>query len=221
MMNDLVKAGKIRYWGISNYSGWQLAVTTVTARERGLIAPMRSRFTTPEAREAEYELLPAAQELGLGTMVWSPLGEGLLTTGRIDRNTPAPAGTRQGSSWSEPWVVDQERLFRVIDALKAVAAEQDVSVPQVVLAWLRDRRGVDAIMLGARQEEQLRDNLASLDVTLSPEQAARIEEAGRPLAIYPFWHRAQLSTDRPSPSEEGYLRCWRASQGMNPSEDGQ
>ena len=146
-------------------------------------------------------------------MVWSPLGEGLLT-GKIDRNTKAAKGTRQGSTWTEPFVIDQEKAFRVIDVLKAVAKERGVSVPQVVLAWLRDRPGIGSIVIGARTEEQLRDNLASHDVTLSSDEAARIEAAGRPLAIYPYWHRAQWAMDRPSATEKSYLQGWRKSQGM-------
>ena len=214
VMSNLVKAGKIRYWGVSNYGGWQVATTAMTAKVLGAVPPIAQQINyTPEAREAEYEIIPAAEAHGLGTMVWSPLGEGLLT-GKIDRNTKAAKGTRQGSTWTEPFVIDQEKAFRVIDVLKAVAKERGVSVPQVVLAWLRDRPGIGSIVIGARTEEQLRDNLASHDVTLSSDEAARIEAAGRPLAIYPYWHRAQWAMDRPSATEKSYLQGWRKSQGM-------
>lgn len=214
VMSNLVKAGKIRYWGVSNYGGWQVATTAMTAKALGAVPPIAQQINyTPEAREAEYEIIPAAEAHGLGTMVWSPLGQGLLA-GKIDRNNKPAKGTRQGSTWTEPFVVDQEKAFRVIDVLKAVAAECEVSVPQVVLAWVRDRPGIGSIVLGTRTEKQLRDNLASYDLKLSPDQAARIEAVGRPLAIYPYWHRAQWAMDRPSAAEKSYLQGWRKSQGM-------
>jgi aryl-alcohol dehydrogenase-like predicted oxidoreductase len=217
VMSNLVKAGKIRYWGVSNYGGWQLATTAMIAKAPGFVPPIAQQINyTPEAREAEYEIIPAAEAHGIGTMIWSPLGQGLLT-GKIDRNTEPPQGTRQGSTWTEPFVIDKEKAFRVIDALEAVADETGVSVPQVVLAWLRDRPSIGSIVIGARTEDQLRDNLASYDVSLSDEQADRIEEAGRPLAIYPFWHRAQHSIDRPGPAEKDYLKGWRKSQGLDPA----
>lgn len=215
VMSTLVKAGKIRYWGVSNYGGWQVATTAMTAKALGAVPPIAQQiYYTPEAREAEYEIIPAAVAHGLGTMVWSPLGEGLLT-GKIDRNTKPSKGTRQGSTWTEPFVIDRQKAFAVIDVLKSVASERGVSVPQVVLAWLRNRPGIDSIVLGARTESQLRDNLASYDLVLSPEESARIEAAGRPLAIYPHWHRAQWAMDRPSPIEKGYLQGWRKSQGLD------
>ena len=214
VMTGLVKAGKIRYWGVSNYSGWQLTKIAMTARTPGFIAPVAHQLHyAPHAREAEYEMLPAAQDFGLASMVWSPLGEGLLT-GKIDRDTPAPAGTRQGQDWPEPYLPDTEQLYRVIDVLKEVADESAATVPQVALAWLRERPGIDAIVLGARNEEQLRDNLDSWRLELSAEQSARIERAGRPAALYPFWHRAQTAMDRPSPFEKESLNNWRDSQGL-------
>ena len=205
VMSDLIRAGKIRYWGVSNYSGWQLAKTVMTARLMGAVEPVAHQFNyTPESREAEYELIPAGEDLGLGNQVWSPLGEGLLT-GRIDRDTPAPEGTRQGQGWPEPHIIDRERLWRIIDVLKEVAFETGTSVPQVALAWLRVRPGIHSLVIGARTEEQLRDNLAAYQLELAPEQADRIERAGRPAAIYPLWHRAMAGLDRPSPAEKPYL----------------
>lgn len=213
-LTTLVRVGKIRYWGVSNYSGWQLARTLTLAEERGFVAPVAQQiYYTPEGRDAEYELLPAGRELGVSAMIWSPLGQGLFN-GRIDREHPPEAGTRQGSTWTEPYVPDRERFYRIIDVLREVANETGRSLPQVALAWVRDRPNVDSLALGARTEMQLVDNLASIDLVLTPEQAGRIEEAGRPPANYPFWHRAQLALDRPSPAEEGYLKGWRALQGL-------
>jgi aryl-alcohol dehydrogenase-like predicted oxidoreductase len=213
-MSRLVQAGKIRYWGVSNYSGWQLTKTVMTARQLGCVPPICHQINyTPEAREAEYEMLPAGEDLGVGAMIWSPLGEGLLT-GRITRTQPAAPGTRQGSDWPEPYVTDKERLYRVVDALSAVAKERGISVPQVTLAWICQRPGVNAIVLGARNAAQLKDNLGAAAVTLTPGQMARIEATGRPAPVYPFWHRAMWGVDRPTLAERGYLQGYRESMGM-------
>ena len=210
-LTSLVQAGKIRYWGVSNYSGWSLAKTVMAARAMGAIQPVSQQiYYTAEAREAEYELLPAGQDLGVGAMIWSPLGQGLLS-GKFDRDRPAQAGTRQGSgTWHEPWVLDQERLYRVVDALRAVAGERGVPVALVALAWVKDRPGVGPVVVGARNEAQLRENLAAEGVTLTREQHDRIEEAARPAPFYPFWHRAMTASERPSPAEAGYLAQYRA-----------
>lgn len=214
-MSGFVKAGKIRYWGVSNYSGWSLAKTAMVAREAGMVPPVAHQiYYTPEAREAEYELIPAAEEFGIGSMVWSPLGQGLFG-GKAKADGGMPDGTRQGTKgWKEPFVSDWDRFGRVLSAVEAVAAETGRPVPQVTLAYLRDRPGIHSIVLGARTPGQLADNLASADLVLTPEQAARIEEAGRPAPIYPFWHRAMWAVDRPTPSERGYLDGYRKTVGI-------
>jgi aryl-alcohol dehydrogenase-like predicted oxidoreductase len=205
-MAGLIRAGKIRYWGVSNYSGWSLAKTVLTARAAGLPQPVAQQiYYTAEAREAEYELLPAGADLGVSAMIWSPLGQGVLT-GKVRRQQKAPAGTRQGAAgWAEPWIMDRERLYRVIDVLEQVAKEQNASMAQVALAWVADRPNVGPLVIGARNETQLRDNLAAADRHLTPEQNARIESVARPAPIYPFWHRAMYNVERASPAEAGYL----------------
>src|SRR5262249_12014633 len=172
-MSGFVKSGKIRYWGISNYSGWQLAKTAMIAKTPGFVAPIAHQiYYTPEAREAEYELIPASEELGIGSMIWSPLGQGLFG-GHARPDGSAPSNTRQGDeNWKEPYIPDQPRFAKVLDAIEGVAREVGRSVPQVTLAWTRARRGVGTIVLGARNEDQLADDLASYDLTLTPEQAA-------------------------------------------------
>lgn len=209
-MSGFVRAGKIRYWGISNYSGWSLAKTAMIGCAPGNVAPIAQQiYYTPEAREAEYELLVAGQEFGVGSVIWSPLGQGLFG-GKAQPDGTMPAGTRVGTDgWKEPFVSDWPRFGRVLTTIESVAAETGRSVPQVTLAWLRERPGVDSIVLGARTDDQLADNLASIDLTLSAEQAARIEAAGRPLPLYPFWHRAMWAMDRPTPSERIYLEGHR------------
>jgi aryl-alcohol dehydrogenase-like predicted oxidoreductase len=214
-MTALVRAGKIRHWGVSNYSGWALAKTVMTARAAGLVAPISHQlYYTAEAREAEYELLPAGAELGVGAMIWSPLGQGVLT-GKVTRGHDAPPDTRQGAaSWREPWVMDGERLHRVVDALREVAAEHDATISQVAIAWVKDRPHVGPVVIGARTEAQLRENLAAGSLTLTPAQHDRIEAVARPAPIYPFWHRAANAMGRASESEVGYLRAHRATLGL-------
>ena len=213
-MSGFVKAGKIRYWGVSNYSGWQLAKTAMLAKTPGFVPPIAHQFYyTPEAREAEYELFPAGAELGIGSMIWSPLGQGLFG-GKANPDGSAPQGTRQGDpQWPEPYIPDTDRFARVLSTVEAVAKEIGRSVPQVTLAWTRSRPGVDTIALGVRNEEQLADDLASYDLMLTSEQVARIEAAGRPRPLYPFWHRAMWGFDRPTPSEREYLAGHRETVG--------
>lgn len=215
-MSDLIKAGKIRYWGVSNYSGWSLTKTVMTARASGLIQPICQQiYYTPEAREAEYELLPAGEDLGVGAMIWSPLGQGLLS-GKVSRTQKPQAGTRQGAiTWKEPWVMDDERLYKVIDILKEVASEQNASVAQIALAWVTMRPGIGPIVIGARTEQQLRDNLGADSIALTSVQHDRIEAAARPFPIYPYWHRAMHATGRATPSELGYLQGYRKTLGQD------
>lgn len=213
-MTSLVKSGKIRHWGVSNYSGWALARTFTVAEQGGYIPPITQQiYYTPEAREAEYELLPAGQELGIGSMIWSPLGEGLLN-GKIGRNKQTPENTRQGAGWPEPWVQDQERLYRVIDALEEVAANHNASVPQIAYSWVRDRPNVGPIVIAARNEEQLKENIASFDIKLTQEEHDQIEAVARPVPIYPNWHRAMSSLDMSSSSEKVYLEGYKKSMGI-------
>ncbi|PSL41010.1 aryl-alcohol dehydrogenase-like predicted oxidoreductase [Planomicrobium soli] len=214
-MTSLVKAGKIRHWGVSNYSGWALARTVSVAQQPGFIPPITQQiYYTPEAREAEYELLPAGKELGIGSMIWSPLGEGLLN-GKIGRNKQAAPNTRQGGGWPEPWVQDQERLYQVIDALEEVAANHGATVPQIAYTWVKDRPNVGPIVIAARNEEQLKENIASFDIQLTPEEHDRIESVARPVPIYPLWHRAMNSFEMGSPSEIPYLQGYRQSMGLD------
>ncbi|TWT06464.1 aldo/keto reductase [Planococcus sp. CPCC 101016] len=214
-MTSLVKSGKIRHWGVSNYSGWALARTFSVAEQSGNIPPITQQiYYTPEAREAEYELLPAGKELGVGSMIWSPLGEGLLN-GKIGRNKQAPENTRQGGGWPEPWVQDQERLYQVIDALEEVAANHNASVPQIAYAWVRDRPNVGPIVIAARNEEQLQENIASFEIKLTQDEHDRIESVARPVPLYPNWHRAMSSFDMSSSSEKTYLEGYKKSMGID------
>lgn len=213
-MEHLVASGKVRYVGTSNFTGWQMTKTLYTADLMNIARPATQQiYYTPESREAEYEMLPMAHDQGVGTLIWSPLGEGLLS-GKVRRGHEIPESMRQGTDWPEPYVRSWARAFDIIDVLVEIGDAHGVSAAQVVLAWLAERPGVDALIIGARTTEQLEDNLASLDLTLSEAEHARIEAAGRPEALYPFWHRVLLPDDRIDPAEAELLaQCRRTMQG--------
>lgn len=204
-LDTLVADGKVRYIGTSNYRAWQLSKTVYTARACGLTEPVvQQMYYTPEAREIEYEILPAAHDLGVGTFVWSPLGEGLLN-GQVRRGQETPASTRQGTGWPEPHVTDWERAYDIIDALAEIAEARSTSIPQVVLAWLLDRPNVTGIVLGARTEDQIRDDLAAMDLELADDERERITRVTQLPAFYPWWHTGLNATDRIDPAEAPYL----------------
>ena len=159
-------------------------------------------------------MLPAGKELGISSMIWSPLGEGLLN-GKIGRGKETPENTRQGGGWPEPWVQDQERLYQVIEALEEVAANHNASVPQIAYAWVRDRSNVGPIVIAARNEEQLKENIASFDIQLTQDEHDQIERVARPAPIYPLWHRAMNSLEMGSPSEITYLKGYKQSMGLD------
>ncbi|MEU2792283.1 aldo/keto reductase [Streptomyces sp. NPDC007100] len=212
-LDRLVADGKVRYVGISNFNGWQIMKTLYTAKLHRLVAPVAQQvYYTPEAREAEYEIIPAALDQGLGTLVWSPLGEGLLG-GKVRRGRQVPPTTRQGTDWPEPHVVDKERAYDIIECLAGIAEAHGTSVPRVVLAWLLGRPGVTGLVIGARNEEQLRDNLAAADLTLTAAETDRLTELSQLPAYYPYWHRVMNASDRPDPAEAPFLDGWKRAMG--------
>lgn len=199
-MDTLVRDGKVRYFGVSNWSGWHVSKALAAAERRGLLAPaVQQIHYTLEAREAEYELLPLAADAGLGTMVWSPLAAGLLT-GKHDREGFAD-GSRQQKGWTEPPIRDWDRLWDVVDVLRAVADEAGASPAQVALAWLLGRPTVATLVVGGRSEDQFADSLGACDVTLSADQRARLDAVSRPPLIYPYWHQHQFALPRMSEAD--------------------
>ena len=204
-LDHLVSSGKIRYFGTSNYTGWQMMKTLGKAELHGFLKPITQQiYYTPESREAEYELLPLALDQNIGTLVWGPMGEGLLT-GSTRRGRKAPADTRQGSGWPEPYVHDTERALDIIETLAAVGDEHGVSVARVCLAWLMRRPGITSLIVGARSEEHLRDNLAATELKLSEGQSARIEAVTRRQPLYPYWHRFTAGIGRFDAAEQPFL----------------
>src|SRR5450432_3257724 len=155
----LVDADKVRYVGVSNYAGWQLMKALGTAERTGLPRFVSEQiFYSLQARDAEYELIPAAVDQGLGVLVWSPLSGGLMS-GKYRRGHQPPAGSQQLTDWNEPPVYDQEKLYDTVEVLTAVGAEHGVSAAQVALAYLLGRPAVTSLIVGARTTEQLTDNL--------------------------------------------------------------
>ncbi len=191
----LVNSGKVRYVGASNYAGWQLMKALGTADKLGLPRFVSQQiYYSLQARDAEYELIPAAVDQGLGVLVWSPLAGGLLS-GKYRRDVQAPAGSRQLTDWNEPPVRDQETLYDTVDSLIAIGAEHGVSAAQVALAYLLGKPAVTSLVIGARTEEQLADNLAAADLVLTDEEWERLDKTSAPPLIYPYWHQAKTASD--------------------------
>jgi aryl-alcohol dehydrogenase-like predicted oxidoreductase len=204
-LDDLVRAGKIRYIGASNFSAWQL-MKGLAVSDRA----MSSRFVTQQihyslqAREAEYELIPAAIDQGLGILVWSPLAGGLLS-GKFRRDAADPESSRHLNGWSEPPVNDREALYDTIAVLLDVAAAHGVSAAQVALAWLLGRSGVSSLVIGARTDAQLADNLAAAALSLSAEERRRLDEVSALPLLYPYWHQARTAASRLSAADLSLL----------------
>ncbi|MFI5866719.1 aldo/keto reductase [Streptomyces sp. NPDC051546] len=186
-LDDLVRAGKIRYTGISNFSGWQAMKSLAAADRHG-----RPRYVAHQVhyslvgRDYEWELMPLGLDQGLGAIVWSPLGWGRLT-GRIRRGRPLPAGSRLHDTADYGPPVEEEYLYRVVDALDEVAGETGRAVPQIALRWLLQRPTVSSVIIGARNEEQLRQNLGAVGWTLTSEQMAKLDAASSRTAPYPYF----------------------------------
>jgi len=197
-LDTLVAQGKVRYVGASNYSAWHLMKALAVADARGFprLVTQQIHYTL-EAREAEYELVPVALAEGLGILVWSPLAGGLLS-GKYGPDTPS---ARQVAGWREPPIRDLPRLWRIVDVLKAVAAECGVSGARVALAWLLGRPGVTSLVIGGRTEEQFRDSLQAAGLRLADDERARLDAVSAPPMIYPYWHQNWTAAARLGPAD--------------------
>ena len=201
-LDDLVRAGKIRYIGCSNFSGWHLMKSLAVAEKYGW-----ERYVAHQAyysligRHYEWELMPLALDQKVGAVVWSPLGWGRLT-GKLRRGQPKPEVSRlsnQKTVDAGP-PVDDEFLYRVVDALDEVARETGKSVPQIALNWVLQRPSVSTVIIGARNEEQLRQNLAAVGWNLTVEQVARLDAASATTPSYPYWHQRGFKERNPFPT---------------------
>jgi aryl-alcohol dehydrogenase-like predicted oxidoreductase len=205
-LNSLVQAGKVRYLAASNYAGWQLmkALSVADARGYERFAAQQVYYAL-EARDAEYELIPLSLDQGLGVLVWSPLAGGLLS-GKYRRNASPAEGTRQVSgTWNEPPVRNQEKLYDTIEVLVDIAGAHAASPAQVALAWLLGKPAVTSVIIGARTDEQLRDNLGGADLTLTADDRAALDKVSAPELIYPHWHQLATANDRLSAADLALL----------------
>jgi aryl-alcohol dehydrogenase-like predicted oxidoreductase len=196
-LNSLVQAGKVRYLAASNFAGWQLmkALSVADAHGYERFAAQQVYYAL-EARDAEYELVPLSLDQGLGVLVWSPLAGGLLS-GKYRRNASPAEGTRQVSgTWNEPPVRNQEKLYDTIEVLVDIAGAHEASPAQVALAWLLGKPAVTSVIIGARTDEQLRDNLGGADLTLTTDDRAALDKVSAPELIYPHWHQLATANDR-------------------------
>ena len=198
-LDDLVRAGKIRYVGVSNFSGWHLMKSLAAADRHGYPRyVVNQTYYSLIGRDYEWELMPLGLDQGIGAMVWSPLGWGRLT-GKIRRGQALPATSRLHKTAVQGPPVSEEYLFQVIDALDAVAAETGKTVPQIALNWLLRRPTVSSVIIGARDEAQLRQNLGAVGWELTPEQVARLDAASALPLAYPYWHQRGFPERNPPP----------------------
>jgi aryl-alcohol dehydrogenase-like predicted oxidoreductase len=194
--DHLVQSGKVRYIGCSNYAAWQLMKALWTSEREGL-----SRFVSQQvyyslqARDIENELVPLSIDQGLGILVWSPIAGGLLS-GKYRRGVDAPAGSRHLSDWDEPPVHEEDKLYDTIEELVVIGDDHGVSAAQVALAYLIGKPAVTSLIVGARTEEQLADNLGSAELSLSEAEVGRLDAVSAQPLPYPYWHQANTSSDR-------------------------
>jgi aryl-alcohol dehydrogenase-like predicted oxidoreductase len=185
-LDTLVHAGKIRYVGVSNFSGWHLMKSLAIADKYGWPRYVAHQvYYSLIGRDYEWELMPLGADQGVGGIVWSPLGWGRLT-GKIRRGQPMPKQSRLHETANSGPPVNDEVLYRVVDVLDEIAAETGKTVPQVALNWLLQRPTVSSVIIGARNEQQLRDNLGAVGWNLTPEQVARLDVASTVDAAYPY-----------------------------------
>lgn len=195
-LDDLVTSGKVRYVGCSNFSGWQLMKSLSVSEQRGW-----SRYIAHQAyyslvgREYEWELMPLAIAEGVGTIVWSPLAGGRLS-GKISRNRKAPEGSRTASLGAYGHSIPEEQFFDLIDVLEQIAGETGKSVSQVSLRWVLQRPTVSSVIVGARNREQLAQNLETTGFELSADQMERLNAVSDKDRVYPYWHQQTTFSER-------------------------
>ena len=196
-LDNLMRAGKIRYFGVSNYSGWHLMKMLALADKHALPRPVTHQvYYALTDRDFEWELMPLGLDQNVGTLVWSPLA-GAKLSGKVGRNKPAPPESRSGTDAS--WDVPEERLHTITDALEAISRETGASIPRVALAWLLTRPTISSIVVGARNVAQLQDNLAACELQLSSAQIESLDRASAVRPAYPYWHQRRTFLKRNPP----------------------
>jgi aryl-alcohol dehydrogenase-like predicted oxidoreductase len=198
-LDQFVRQGKVRYIAASNFSGWHLQKSLDLSDRYGWARYAAHQvYYSLIGREYEWELMPQAYSENVGALVWSPLGWGRLT-GKVRRGQPLPPVSRLHKTADMGPQVADEYLYQVVDALDAVAAETGKSVPQVALNWLLRKPTVASVIIGARNEQQLRDNLATPGFTLTTQQVEQLDKASAPQVAYPYWHQRQFQDRNPLP----------------------
>ncbi|HVT53799.1 MAG TPA: aldo/keto reductase [Dongiaceae bacterium] len=204
-LDSLQRAGKVRYIGCSNFSGWHImkALAAADARHQARFVSQQIYYSL-QARDAEYELLPIAVDQGVGILVWSPLAGGLLS-GKYRRGKPMPEG-RHLADWGEPPIHDEKKLYDTIEVLLAIAEARRIAPAQVALAWLLGRPGVSSVVIGARNETQLKENLPAGDLKLNDEETGKLDAVSAPTLLYPYWHQVNTASDRLGEADLALLR---------------
>ena len=198
-LDTLVRSGKVRYIACSNFSGWHLMKALSISERYGWARYVGHQvYYSLVSREYEWELMPLGLDQKVGALVWSPLGWGRLT-GKIRRGHPLPKQSRLHVTAEQGPPIPNEHLYKIVDALDEIAKETEKSVPQVALNWLFQRPTVSTVIIGARNEEQLRQNLAATGWTLTPDQVARLDKASEVKRIYPYWHQEGFANRNPLP----------------------
>jgi aryl-alcohol dehydrogenase-like predicted oxidoreductase len=198
-LDTLVRAGKIRYVGVSNFSGWHLMKSLATADRYGYPRYVANQtFYSLVGRDYEWELMPLGVDQGVGAVVWSPLGWGRLT-GKIRRGQPLPPVSRLPKTAGLGPPVSDDYLYRVVDAIDKIVAETGKSVSQIALNWLLQRPTVSTVIIGARNEEQLKQNLGAVGWTLTADQMQRLNAASEVTPAYPYWHQRGNVERNPPP----------------------
>ena len=204
-LDSLVRDGKVRYIGASNYSAWHmmkaLAVSEREHRERFIAHQI---YYSLQAREAEWELVPLSIDQGVGVLVWSPLAGGWLT-GKYRSHEPMPQDTRFALNFSEPPIRDEIQLYNIVDVLLNLAEAREVTAAQIAIAWLLERPGVTSVVLGARNETQLAENLLASNITLSQDERAKLDAVSATKLPYPYWYQAKWAKDRLSAADMALL----------------
>jgi aryl-alcohol dehydrogenase-like predicted oxidoreductase len=197
-IDELARAGKVRYVGCSNFSGWHLMKSLCVAERHGWPRYIAHQaYYSLVSRDYEWELMPLAIDQRIGTIAWSPLSGGQLS-GKFSRNRPAPDGTRVATLGTRPGLA-REQFYDVVDVLREIAQETGRTVPQIVLNWVLRRPTVSTLVIGARNEAQLRDSLGAVDWALSAEQVQRLDKASERTPAYPYWHQRTIYGERNPP----------------------
>ena len=204
-LDTLIRQGKVRYIGCSNYSAWHIMKALGVAERHNYQRFVSQQIHyTLHIRDAEYELQPVSIDQGLGMLIWSPLAGGLLT-GKY-RRTSRPESGRHIIGFKEPPVADWEKLYDIVEVIVSVAEARGVSGAVVSLAWLLQRQGVTSVIVGGRTDAQFADNLKAADFRLTAEEVVRLDEVSQPPLLYPYWHQNWTASDRLSDADLAFHR---------------